>query len=219
MDGTPDTNGTTTADDGGEFGPREAAALLEQTTRQARRQFNLTPPVQTGVMAVVVLAAYASIWLSVRGQHPYTGPAGWAISVAYPLVFLVIGMSMRTTKRAMSGVGGTSRRQLRASIGVLLAAWAAVYVYMGALYHAGASRAIVYGLYPATGPLMIVGLVGAALAAGRQDWRSFGTTLAVALIAAGSAFAGPVDAWLAMGIGLCAALVVSTAVNARLSRA
>jgi len=219
MDGTPDTNGTTTADNGGEFDPREAAALLQQTTRQARRQFNPTPPLLTALMAVVVLAAYTSLWLSVRGQHHYTGPAGWAIAVAYALVFLVIGTVTRTTKRAVSGVGGTSRRQLRASITVLLAAWAAVYVFMGALYHAGASKAIVYGLYPATAPLMIVGLVAAAVSAAREDWRSFGTTLAVAVIAAGSAYAGPVNAWLAMGIGLCTALVASTAVNARLSRA
>jgi len=219
MDGTPDTNGTTTADNGGEFDPREAAALLEQTKREARRQLNLAPPVVTAVMAVVVLAAYTSLWLSVRGQHPYTGPAGWAIAVTYGLVFLVIGTVARTTKRAIRGVGGTSRRQLQASTAVLLAAWAAVYLYMGALYHAGASHAIVYGLYPATAPLMIVGLVGAALSGAHEDWRTFGTTLAVAVVAAGSAFAGPVNVWLAMGIGLCVALVASTVANVRLHRA
>lgn len=219
MAGTPDTNGTATADNGAGFDPREAAALLEQTTRQARRQFDPHPPLLTGLMAVVVLGAYMGIWLSVRGQHPYTGPTGWAIALAYILVFGVIGVAARATKKAVTGVGGTSRRQLRASTVVLLAAWAAVYVYMGALYHAGASHAIVYGLYPATAPLMILGLVGAAVSAGNQDWRSFGTTLGVAVIAAGSAFAGPVNAWLSMGIGLCAGLLVSTAVNVWLKRA
>lgn len=219
MSGTPDTNGITTADDNGDFDPGAAAALLEQATRQARRQFNPAPPLLTALQAIVVLAVYTTIWLSVRGQHPYTGPAGWALGLMYPLVFVVIGLAARNTSRAFSGVGGPSRRQLRASIAVLLAAWTAVYVYMGALYHAGAGHAIVYGLYAATGPLMIVGLVGAALAAGREDWRSLATSLGIALIAAGSAFAGPVNAWLAVGIGVSAALVASTVANARLHRA
>jgi hypothetical protein len=46
---------------------------------------------------------------------------------------------------------------------------------------AGASHTIVYGLYPATAPLMIVGLVSAANAAGREDWPMVGITLPVAI--------------------------------------
>jgi hypothetical protein len=33
----------------------------------------------------------------------------------------------------------------------MLAAWAVVFVFMAALDHAGASHAIVFGLYPAVG--------------------------------------------------------------------
>lgn len=69
--------------------------------------------------------------------------------------------SVAATKRATAGVRGKSRAR-PAEIAVLAVAWAAVYVFMGALYHAGASHAIVYGLYPATAPLIIVGVAGAA---------------------------------------------------------
>ena len=39
MNETGDSNEAATADNGGGFDPREAATLLEQTRRQARRQF------------------------------------------------------------------------------------------------------------------------------------------------------------------------------------
>ncbi len=35
----------------------------------------------------------------------------------------------------------------------------------------------------------------------------FGAALTVAVVATGAAFAGPVDAWLTMGVGLFAALL------------
>lgn len=206
MDGIPDG--------GGAFGPEEAAAVLRQARWRARRGFDPNPPLLSVLRALVVLGAYAGIWLSVRGQHPYTGPAGWAIALTYVLVAVVIAATASATKRARAGVDGKSRQRMRASITVLLTAWIAVYVFMGALYHAGASHAIVYGLYPATAPLMILGLVGAALAAGQEDWRAFAISLAVAVVATGSAFAGPVNAWLAMGIGLSVALLGDGAVTA-----
>jgi hypothetical protein len=219
MDGIPDTNGTATAGDNGEeFDPKEAAALLQQTRRQARRGFDPNPPLLSVLRAMVVLGAYTAIWLSVRGQHPYKGPNGWAIAGAYVLVFIVIGATLSATARATAGVGGKTRRQLTASMSILGVAWIVVYVFQGALYHAGASHAIVYGLYPATAPLMIVGLVGAASAAAREDWPVAWPALTVSLIATGSAFAGPVNAWLAMGIGLFAGLLGNAALTAWVHR-
>jgi hypothetical protein len=187
--------------------------LVEQTTQQARRKFEPNPPLLSVIRAVLVLAAFGGIWLSVRGEHPYTGPSGWAIAVAYVLVAIVIGWSASALKRASTGVTGPAQRAKNVGIGVLLVAWVLVYVFQGALYAAGASHTIVYGLYPATAPLMIVGLVGAANAAGREDWPMVGTTLAVAIVAAVAAFGGPVGAWLIMGIGLCAAMLGTAAVT------
>ena len=37
-------------------------------------------------MAAVVFAGYLALWLSVRGQHPYTGPSGAAIAAVYSAV-------------------------------------------------------------------------------------------------------------------------------------
>jgi hypothetical protein len=71
MNGTSDTSGTAAVGNGDGFGPQEAATLLDEARRQARRQFEATPPWLSLIQAVVVLGAYGAIWLSVRGQHPY----------------------------------------------------------------------------------------------------------------------------------------------------
>lgn len=218
MSETGDAPQTTPAGNGDEFDPQAASALLEGATRRARRGFQPNPPSLAALAGVALLAAYGGIWLSVRGQHPYSGPSGWAIALTYVLVALVAGWSALAAKRAAAGVSGPAQRARNAGIGVLLVAWASVYVFQGALYHAGASHAIVYGLYPATAPLMVLGLVAAASAAGRADWPTTGTALAVAVIAAGAAFGGPAGAWLIMGIGLCAVLMSTAALTARRQR-
>lgn len=184
--------------------PRAAAAMLDQSTQRARRTFQFAPPLLSLLRAVVVLGAFGGIWLSVRGQHPYTGPNSGALAVTYALVGIVIGASAVAMKRAAAGVSGPVQRQRWAGIAVMLVAWAVVYAFMAALDHAGAAHAIVFGLYPATAPLMILGLVAAADAAGRQDWLMTGSMLAMAIVATAAAFGGPVGAWLIMGVGLCA---------------
>ena len=64
------TSDATTAD-GGNFDPRQAAALLDQTTQQTRRQLEPARPWLLVIRAVAVLAVLGTVWLNVRGQHPY----------------------------------------------------------------------------------------------------------------------------------------------------
>jgi hypothetical protein len=218
MNETRDTNDTAAADNDGELDPQAAATLLEQTGRQARRKFNPNPPLLSLLRAIVVLCAYGAVWLSVRGQHPYKGPNGAALAILYGLVIIVIIASVGFLKRATTGVKGPSRAR-PAEITVLAAAWILVYVFMGALEHAGASHAIVYGIYPATAPLILVGVAAAGLAQARADWPMFGGTLTVAVIAAIAAYFGPAGAWLVAGIGLAAALLVHATMTAWRQRA
>jgi hypothetical protein len=70
-----DTDETATADEGSELDPGAAATLLEQTKRQAQRQFDLAPPLLTLIRAAVILVGYGAVWWSVRDQHPYQGPS------------------------------------------------------------------------------------------------------------------------------------------------
>jgi len=61
-------------------------------------------------------------------------------------------------------------------------------------------------------PLIVAGVVYAALMAVRSDWREFGTGLAVAVTGAAGAAVGQPGAWAVTGVGLCLALLGSAAV-------
>ena len=162
---------TSAADSGSLFDPRQAALLLAQTTRQARRQFEPSPPWLLATRAVVALGVYGSIWLSVRGQHPYQHPTAAAIpgAVAFGVANLVATIAV--AQRASAGIAGSPRLRPPV-IAAMGAVWVGVFVVMSMLISAGASNAIVYGLYPATAPLIIASLIWAAVMAVRADWRA-----------------------------------------------
>jgi hypothetical protein len=211
MNPTPDT----TAGHGGTFDPREAAALLDQTRRQARRQFEPAQPWLRAIRAVLVLAALGAVWLSVRGQHPYQGPGGSALLVVAAFVVINFTATVAVRARATAGVSGRTRFS-PAEIAVMTAAWAVPFVVMTAL---GVTRDSQSG-YLLTVPLIVVGLVFAALMAVRSDWRQVGTGLAVAATGAAGAAVGQAGAWAVTGVGLCITLLGSAAVIAwRLHRA
>jgi hypothetical protein len=118
-------NHSTDAGNGGTFDPQQAAALLDQTTRQARRQLEPAPPWLLATRAVMVLAALGAIWLSVRGQHPYRGPTTEDIPVLVAFVVVNFAATVAVRQRAIAGVRGRSRLR-PAEITVAVLAWVAV---------------------------------------------------------------------------------------------
>jgi hypothetical protein len=218
MNGTHDIDQTKMYEGEGGLDPREAARLLEQTKRDAHRQFDLSSPWLSLLGAAVVLAAFGAVWLSVRGQDPYTGPTAAGLLVMYGILICWITVVVRFRRRATAGLSGRSIVQERAFGAVVVAALVAVSVFQGVLKHDGVSHAIVYGIYPPTAQLIVLGTAGAALQATREDWPGFGIAIAVMLIAAGSAFAGPVGVWLSDGVGCCVAVLAYAATQAWLLR-
>lgn len=57
------------------FDPRAAAQVLADAGREAKRELSPTPVLVSVGMAAIILGAYVAMWLSTRGQHPYTGPS------------------------------------------------------------------------------------------------------------------------------------------------
>jgi hypothetical protein len=89
---------------------------------------------------------------------------------------------------------------------------------MFALADNGAGHAAFYWMYGLTATLIVVGGCWATRSAVRQDWQTFGTCIAVVLVAAGSALAGPHGMWLGNGVGLCIVLLGAAAAQAWLPR-
>jgi len=210
---------TTTADEGGEFDPKAAARLLETTKRRAQRQFEFPSPLLTLVQAGALLAAYGAIWLSVRGQNPYTGPSGASLVELYAFVAVAAVAVGVEARRVRAGVSRRSSRHEWTRAVPFIAAFLSVYVLMGALRYDGFSFAIVYGILPAAGPLIVVGAAAAGYAAGREDWQLLCFAVALVAIGAGSAFAGASGVWGVAGLGLCALLVVRAMAQVWLRRA
>jgi hypothetical protein len=203
MDHIPGTTGTTGTAQGGGFDPRQAADLLDQATMQARRAFTPLSPLLFTFRAVVLLVVFGGFWLSVRGQHPYTGHInGWAVAVAVVLLAVNIGWTARVVGRAGVGVSGPAQRKWQAWTCFMVAAWIIGYATTAPLYRTGASHPV-WGLYPASAPLLIIGLASAAVAAVFRYWPLAGTCLGIAVAAAAAGFGGPADSWLITGIGLC----------------
>jgi hypothetical protein len=202
------------SDDGDGLDPREAARLLEQTKQEARRQFSLSPPWITAFMGAVILVGYGALWLSTRGQHPYSGPSAGAIVLVYAAVAVSIAVSVKVYQHATAGVSGPSVRQQRLEGAALLISFLGSPVIQGAMKHYGASQAIVYGVIPAAGPLIIVGTTELGIAASKTDWPQFGAALVAVIAGVIAAFVGPSGAWLAAGIGLFIAVVGYAAATA-----
>jgi hypothetical protein len=215
MPGTPDSTSVVE----GALDPREAARLLEKTSREAHRKFELSSPLLSVLGAAVVLAAFGAVWLSVRGQHPYKGPTAAGLLVMYGILVCWIGVVVTFRGRAMAGLSGRSIRQQRAYGAAVVTALVGVSVFQGVLKHDGVSRAIVYGIYPPTAQLIALGAVGAAIAAAREEWAGFGVGIAVALVATGSAFAGPRGVWLSDAIGCFVVVLGYAAAHSWMRRA
>ena len=196
MNGSHDISSTpAVGGDDDRFDASDAAELLLSTRRKARRGFEQTTPLLYLCAAMVVLGAYGALWLSVRHQDPYVGPSLAVIGWVYGLVVVSIVVSATTYRRATHGVRGPSRREdaIRGlAIGV---PWIAVYVFDGALKANGFSNAIVYGVFDAAMPWVMVGAAFAAFSAGRERWGEMAQGLTVLVIGTTAAFFGPAGVW------------------------
>lgn len=209
----------TPVDDGGELDPGAAAALLDRTTRRAQRAFEGRPLVLFLVGAATVVLAYGAVWLSVRHQHPYRGPHGVGLGVMYGVLAIWIVIVAAVRGRQVSGIGGRAARQRRIFGTTFAVVWICVYVVEGALHHAGAGSAVAYGIWPAVGPLVLVGAAAAAYSAARDSRPETCAALAAVVLGAVAAFAGPRTVWLVVGIGLAAIVAALGAVRERRLRA
>jgi hypothetical protein len=197
----------TPADGNDRLDPNEAARLLERSRREAQSKLTSDKPALSVFSALVVLAIYGSIWSSSRGHHPYTGPSLDVVGLVYILVAVAALVSVSVYLRATAGVSGRSRREAQIMAIPFAVAVAGVYVFDGALRYDGFSASIVYGVFDAAAPWLVVGAVLAGHAAAKEDWWKLAGGVAMMVVAAGSAFAAPANVWGVLAVAGCALLL------------
>ena len=203
--------GATADDSDEELDLSRAAAIMQEARERAMHELRAKYPVLFVTWGLVLMISYGVIWLSVLGQHPYTGPTPLSLVVLTLLLAAGAVTTVIIAGRAFTGIGGTSAVQRRVHYLALTVGLVGAFALEGALAHAGASDSLI-GVYGATAPMLVAGAIYAASPAVWQDWstRALGTWLVV--VAASSAYAGPVGVWgiagLLAGLGFIAAAVV-----------
>jgi hypothetical protein len=203
---THDNEADDTADGGASLNPHQAAALMDQSRRDAQHQLDVHPPVIMIAMGAAVLVAYGALWLSTRGQHPYSGPNGGVIALTYTIVVVTAVVAARIYRTATKGVSGESISRQRIEGVAMLASVLGSPAIQGAMYHQHASHAIVYGVIPAAGPLIVIGTTLLGIAAAKFDRPQFGAAFALVTAGMVALFLGPSRAWLAAGAGVFVAV-------------
>jgi len=69
---------------------QEAAEVVQDARARASRELVISTPLVYLAWGLVWLLGYGAMWLSVRGQHPYTGPSGPAVAAVLVLAALAI---------------------------------------------------------------------------------------------------------------------------------
>jgi hypothetical protein len=201
------------ADYGKGFGPQQAPRLLTRIGRQAQRLFHGPPWLASVLRAAVFLVGYGAIWLLVRGQHPYRGPNTTVLAVVFIAVIIATAATVKSFRPPSAGW----EQKLKDARAAVLPAYLGAGLLIGALDHAGAARWLVYGVLPATAPLLVVACAWAAAAAARGEWLDYGLCLGLAAAAGTGAFFGPARVWAITGIG-CAVVFLGHAAAGEMMR-
>jgi hypothetical protein len=212
MDSIGDGNELASTGEVAGLDPREAAQILDQAKRQARRQFDPVSPLAAVAGAGAFLVGYGTVWWSMRDQQVYTtGPALWSLAVLYGALAVSGIVAGVVSRRATAGVSGRARRQELAQGAAIAAAGIGAWVIQGALRYRGVSFEIVYGIYGPTVPLIALAAAGAGINAVRENWLQLGACIGIIAVTSVSVFFGPLGAWGLTGLGCCLVLLAYAA--------
>jgi hypothetical protein len=190
--------GTTSAHRSGDAAAMDAqgaAAIMREARERAGTELRVRRPVLFLTWGLVLLTGYGAMWLSVRGQHPYHGPAWPALMLSLLLLLIGAIITAQVVDWAASGVGGWSEVRRGIFVLAVVTGYAALLIVKTAVANAGASLPV-QAVLGATAPLLAVGLVLVASSAigARLDWPRLIVGLWLLAVAAGAPWGGPVTA-------------------------
>ncbi len=135
---------------------QEAAAVVQDARARARKELVISAPLVYAAWGLVWLIGYGAMWLSVRGQHPYSGPSGVSIAAVFVLAGFAAATVLAIASKAVAGIDGQSVRYRR----IILATWATGYLILlivqAAISGSVSTRTLAFVGF--AGPLLLAGL-------------------------------------------------------------
>ena len=92
------------ADEDEDMDVQQAARIIEEARARAQHELSASHPAISVAWTLVYLIGYGAIWLTVREQHPFQGPASGALLGLFLLVGAAMAVTATVVSRAASGV-------------------------------------------------------------------------------------------------------------------
>jgi hypothetical protein len=146
-------------------------------------------PLVYAAWGLVWLLGYGAMWLSVRGQHPYTGPSGVSIAVVFVLAAFAAAAVLVIISKTIAGIDGQSVRYRR----IILATWATGYLILllvqAAISSSVSTRTLAF--VALAGPLLLAGLAYILASALGRNRPAFALGAWLVIVAASCAWQAP----------------------------
>jgi hypothetical protein len=168
---------------------RQAAAVVEDARARARRELVICAPLVYAAWGLTVLLGYGAMWLSARGQHPYTGPSGGSIAVVLGLAALAVTVVVVMISKTVAGIDGRSARYR----GIIPRTYATGYLILLCVQVAveGSVSTRTFAVVAFAGPLLLAGLTYLLAAALRLDRTAFALGAWLVIVGVSCAWQGP----------------------------
>jgi hypothetical protein len=198
---------------------QDAALIMQQARERAGSELRVRRPLLFVTWGLAMLIGYGAMWLSVRGQHPFHGPAWQALLLSLLLLLIALIVTAQIVDWAASGVGGRSDLQRGIFALAVVAGYAALLLEKTAMGSAGASRPV-QAVLGATAPMLAAGLVFVATSAvaARLNWARLAVGLWLLAVAAGGAWGGPVTAFAVCALAGGGGVLLMAIIEPRLRR-
>ena len=193
---------------------QEAAAVVQDARARARKELVISTPLVYMAWGLVWLVGYGAMWLSVRGQHPYTGPSGVSVAAVFVLAGFAVATVLVIASKAVAGIDGRSVRHRR----IIGATWAIGYLSLlivaPAVSSSVSTRTLAFISF--AGPMLLAGLVYILAAALGRNPTAFVLGAWLVIVGISCAWLAPATILAACAVAGGGAFLLTAAIEARL---
>jgi hypothetical protein len=168
---------------------QQAAAVVEDARARARRELVICAPLVYAAWGLTVLLGYGAMWLSVRGQHPYTGPSGGSIAVLVGLAAVAVAAVVVMISKTVAGIDGRSARDRSIILRTYATGYLILLCVQVAIKSSVSSRT--FAVVAFAGPLLLAGLTYVLASALRLDRTAFALGAWLVIVGVSCAWQAP----------------------------